>query len=90
MEVSMSVQTEKVAVSLPKEAFRKMEHTRHELGLARSEALTQALRLWLRERDEEERQKQYVEGYLKKPEKASEVEPFFRAGLASLSKESWD
>ena len=86
----MSIQTEKIAISVPKAAFRKMEHLRHELGLARSEALTQALQMWLREHEDEQRQKQYIQGYLKNPEKASGANALFRAGLASFSKERWD
>ena len=79
----------KVAISLPAETFEQMERLRQELGLARSVAVLEALRLWLHKRKEEELEERYIKGYQRKPERAAEVEPLFRAGLSSFSPEKW-
>lgn len=79
----------KVAISLPKETFEQVERLRQELGLARSVAILEALVLWLQRKREEELEERYTRGYQRKPERAAEVEPFFRAGLSSFSREKW-
>lgn len=85
----MESRTRKFAISFPEEAFQQMEHTRHELKMARSTAMLEALRVWLRQKQERELEERYVRGYAKKPEKLEDIEPFFRAGLASFSREDW-
>ena len=85
----MEEKAAKVAVSLPQETFKEVEQMRQELGLARSAAFLQAIRLWLHRKRSEELEKRYIEGYRKKPEHPAEVTPFFRAGLSSFSQEKW-
>ena len=85
----MSVKTVKVAISLHKEIMGQIESLRHKLGLARSQAILEAVSLWLRKKHEEQQLKQYMEGYRKKPEKLSDIEPLYKAGLASFSKDDW-
>ena len=85
----MNGKTAKIAVSLPRETLDQVEKIRLQLGLARSAAVDQALKLWVREREESELEERYVKGYAKKPERVSEVEPFFRAGLSSFTPEDW-
>lgn len=79
----------KVAVSLPEDTFKEVERLRHQLGMARSTAVVAALRLWLRQKEEQELEERYVKGYQRKPEKPNEVEPLFRAGLSSFTPERW-
>ena len=85
----MSAKTVKVAISLPRETMSEIEDWRHKLGLARSQAILEAVSLWLRKKHEEQQVKQYMEGYRKKPEKLSDIEPLYRAGLASFSRDHW-
>lgn len=79
----------KVAISLPKETFEQVERLRQELGLARSVAILEALVLWLHKKKEEELEERYIQGYQRKPERAAEARPLFRAGLSSFSPEKW-
>ena len=86
----MSAKTVKVAISLPKDTMSEIEGLRHKLGLARSQAILEAVSLWLKKKHEEQRIKQYVEGYRKKPEgRDPEIEALCKAGLASFSKDEW-
>ena len=85
----MNGKTAKIAVSLPRETLNRVERIRLQLGLARSTAVDEALKLWAREREEKELEERYVKGYAKKPERASEVEPLSRAGLSSFTPEEW-
>lgn len=85
----MEEKAAKVAVSLPQETFKEVEQMRQELGLARSAAFLQAIRLWLHQKRSEELEKRYIEGYRKKPEHPADIDPFFRAGLSSFTPEKW-
>lgn len=85
----MEAKTTKIAISLPSETLAQVERLRHQLGLARSTAVLEALRLWLREQEEKKLEQRYVKGYQKKPEHAADVEPFFRASLSSFTPEEW-
>jgi metal-responsive CopG/Arc/MetJ family transcriptional regulator len=70
----MSIGTAKVAISIPKEIFRLLERTRRELKIPRSAAVVEALRAWLKSREEEKMVHQYVEGYRRHPERISSEE----------------
>ena len=86
----MSAKTVKVAISLPKTTLDEIEHLRHKLHLPRSQAIFEAVSLWLKKKREEQQIKQYIEGYRKKPEgRDPEIESFIRAGVASFSKDEW-
>jgi metal-responsive CopG/Arc/MetJ family transcriptional regulator len=85
----MSVGTMKIAISLPRQAFDEVEDLRHELGLARSQAILEAIHCWLKKRHEQVLEDAYAKGYKKKPEDAGTAGPLFLAGLSSFSKESW-
>ncbi|MBI4352934.1 MAG: hypothetical protein HY593_03315 [Candidatus Omnitrophica bacterium] len=85
----MSHTAAKIAISLPGDIFKEIEHIRHQLGLARSQAIVEAIRFWIQKRQEQSLEQSYVRGYLSKPEKRSEVEPFFLAGLSAFTKEEW-
>ncbi|MBI2167121.1 MAG: hypothetical protein HYU34_02620 [Candidatus Omnitrophica bacterium] len=77
------------AVSVPRGTFAGVERRRHTLGLARSVAVDEALKLWLKKQEEEELEERYVKGYQRKPERVADIEPMFRAGLVSFTREKW-
>ena len=86
----MSAKTVKIAISLPKGTMSEIESLRHKLGMARSQAIFEAVSLWLKKKREEHLVKQYIEGYRKKPEgRDPEIEAMYKAGLASFSKDEW-
>jgi metal-responsive CopG/Arc/MetJ family transcriptional regulator len=85
----MSVNTAKIAVSLPKKTLAEVEHIRHELGLARSAAISEALNLWLHRKEEEGLEERYAKGYTRHPEDASAAKSLFHAGLTSFTKDKW-
>lgn len=60
--------TVKVAVSLPKEAFRLVERRRRHLKLSRSAAVARAIAEWLHASEDDQRVRRYVEGYHRHPE----------------------
>ncbi len=85
----MSVGSVKVAISLPKEVMAEVESFRHKLGLTRSQAILQAVSLWLKKAEDDSKERKYVGGYAKNPESHREISPLFFAGLDSFSKEKW-
>lgn len=85
----MSAKTVKIAISLPKEIMSQIEVLRNKLGLARSQAVVEAIRLWLKKMEEEALDRKYVQGYRRKPEDPAELNPLIMAGLSSFSKEKW-
>ena len=86
----MSVRTIKVAISLPKETMAEVESLRHKLHLPRSRAILEAVSLWLKKKQEEQKIKQYIQGYRKKPEGHDPgVEALYKAGLSSFSGDKW-
>ena len=85
----MSTQSAKIAISLPQETFRALERLRQESGLGRSAAIFEALGLWLKAHETKKLEAKYVQGYRKKPEKASDHDALFRAGLAGFTEGGW-
>ena len=85
----MSIQSIKVAISLPKKTMMEIERLRHELGLGRSQAILEAVSLWLRKKQEEVWDKKCSESYKKYPENSKEIRALYKAGLASFSKDEW-
>ncbi len=85
----MSIRTVKIAISLPKETMDEVEELRHELHLARSRAILEAVSLWLKKKHEERLIKQYIAAYKTKPENPAGLDLFFKAGLSSFSKDRW-
>ena len=85
----MSAKTVKVAISLPSEVMSRIESLRRKLGLARSQAIVEAVRLWFKKMEEEALDRKYAEGYRRKPEDPAELNPLMMAGLSSFSKDKW-
>ncbi len=85
----MAQQTAKVAVSLPVDIFRAVEQVRREMKIPRSAAITQALQSWLKERQEREQIRRYVEGYRRHPESKAEAKAWTRLAAESFHKDPW-
>ena len=85
----MASQTAKVAISMPKELFRSVEQVRRELKIPRSEAIVEAIRAWLKRREEEQAIRQYIEGYRKHPESKAEARAWTRLAADSFHKDPW-
>jgi metal-responsive CopG/Arc/MetJ family transcriptional regulator len=79
----------KIATSLPAEQYAALERTRRRLGLGRSEAVQQALQLWLQAREGDERVVQYVRGYANHPDDPREARALARAWARGLEEEDW-
>lgn len=60
--------TNKVAISLPKETFARLEKARKKGRLSRSAAVQRALEEWLAAIDRNDRCRAYIEGYKRIPE----------------------
>lgn len=79
--------TLKIAISLPKEDFNKLEQIRKKLGFGRSAIIDKAIRFWLGYRAQEDSIKRYQEGYRKKPESTQEIETFEKASAEAFREE---
>lgn len=79
----------KIAISLPKDNFQKIEQMRHKMGIGRSAVIDKAICFWLEWVEQEELIKRYEEGYRKKPEKVVDLRAFEKAQLEVLSLEEW-
>ena len=77
------IKTLKVAISLPKGDFQKIEKVRKRLKLQRSAAIDQAIQLWLKTLEEEEKIRQYERGYLKYPESLKEITALGKTAVAA-------
>lgn len=83
----MAHEAAKVAISMPQEVFRSVEQTRRRLRMARSEAVVEALRAWLKNLEEKELIRQYIEGYRKYPESKSEAKAWTRLAAKVFRKD---
>ena len=80
--------TLKIAISLPKEDFYKLEQIRKKLGFGRSTIIDKAIRFWLGYREQEELIKRYQEGYRKKPESLEEIGAMEQAAAEAFKEEN--
>ncbi len=83
----MTVQ--KIATSLPAAQFASVERLRRKLKLNRSQVVQEALTLWLAARSTGDLCDQYLRGYLRQPEDASEAKAMVRAWATGLEPEDW-
>lgn len=79
----------KIATSLPGPQFAALERARRRLKLQRSEAIQQALDMWLSAQERDARVRQYIEGYLAHPDDAAEALALAKAWAAGLEPEDW-
>ena len=83
------LKTSKIAISLPKEDFQKIEHIRKSLGLQRSTIIDKAIKFWLKSIEKEEMIRKYEEGYRKTPESIEEIKAQELASAQAFSEEEW-
>ncbi|MFH1452512.1 MAG: hypothetical protein ABIH00_00850 [Armatimonadota bacterium] len=83
------INRKKMAISIPKEFFEKIEEIRKITHTTRSYIMTEAVKLWLKKQETEILENQYIKGYQKTPENYADLDPFFKAGLSSFGKEKW-
>lgn len=79
----------KLATSLPRSQFDALERTRKKLRLRRSEAIQEALTLWLLTKAEDKRTARYVQGYLEQPDDPRESRALVAAWARGLEAEDW-
>ena len=79
----------KTAISLPREAFQRLEAIRKRTGQSRSRVLLTAFRAWLRLMEQQAMEQRYAAGYARHPELVADVEGFYRVGLAAFDKDPW-
>ena len=80
--------TLKIAISLPKEDFYKLEQIRKKLGFGRSHIIDKAIRFWLGYREQEELIKRYQEGYKREPECLEEIGAMEQAAAEAFKEEN--
>ncbi len=83
------LRTTKVAISLPKDDFKRIEEIRNELGVQRSAVIDMAIRFWLKSIEEEKMIRQYEEGYKKKPEPLKEIRAMEEVSAEAFQEEGW-
>lgn len=86
----MASKTVKVAVSLPEDLFKRLEKVRRRQDVSRSAAFREALEAWLRDLQEREDVRRYIEGYRRMPETREEMKAFEKLALTALSHEEWE
>jgi hypothetical protein len=79
----------KIATSLPRAQFVALERTRKRLELQRSEAIQQALEMWLAAQDGDARVSLYIEGYLRHPDDPREATAYAKAWAQGVDPEDW-
>ena len=75
----------KVAISMPAETLHDVDALCHKLGRTRSSVLTEAVRALLAQYHIDERDRRYVEAYLRHPERAADS-----AAVASAAVAAWE
>ena len=83
------LKTTKVAISLPKEDFEKIENIRKKSGLKRSFIIDRAIRFWLEYLEKKEKIRKYEEGYRRKPEDIDEIKAMEKASAEAFAEEGW-
>ncbi len=79
----------KVAISLPKDLYRAVERARKKNGTSRSSVVQEALRCWLKQKQEARWIREYVEGYRRKPESRREIEAAEAAAVELFAAVEW-
>lgn len=77
----------KIAISLPKEEYYKIEQLRKKLGFARSTIIEKAIRFWLGYLEKEDMVRRYELGYKKKPESLQEIKAWEKASADAFKEE---
>lgn len=77
----------KMAISLPKEHFERLELMRDAMGVGRSEIIDMAICSWLKSIEERKLIQLYENGYIRKPEVTRDIRALEKAGLEVLDLE---
>mgnify|MGYP001304100541 CR=1 FL=1 len=78
------MKTTKLTVSIPKDAYERIEREKKQKGIGSSEFIRHVLEEFFQRKDEEEQIKKYIEGYKKKTEDMGKF-----AALEKASAEVW-
>jgi metal-responsive CopG/Arc/MetJ family transcriptional regulator len=79
----------KIATSLPASQYQALERVRKRLRIKRSQAVQEALAMWLAAREGDERVAAYIRGYLQVPDDTAEAAAFTKAWAQGLEPEDW-
>ena len=79
----------KIAISLPQEAFKKLEANRNKEGITRSKFVLKTLRFWQEEKEKERLVSIYEEGYRRIPENPRELEAWEKVSSGVFSQGEW-
>jgi hypothetical protein len=77
----------KIATSLPATQYAALERARKRLRMKRSDAVQQALAMWLAAQAKDPREEQCIRGYLKHPDPGADAEAMTRAWVDGLERE---
>jgi len=78
----------KIAISIPKEDFEKIEALRHKMKIGRSALVDKAIRFWLDSIEREKLIREYEEGYRNRPESIGEVKAMEKAAAEAFQEEA--
>jgi metal-responsive CopG/Arc/MetJ family transcriptional regulator len=78
----------KIAISLPKEDFEKIERFRKKTGVERSALVDEAIRFWFKHLEQENLIRMYEEGYRRKPESLKEIEAMEKLAANAFEEEN--
>ena len=79
----------KIAVSLPEKTLRSLERTRKKLKLNRSQAIQQAVTVWLATKESDPRVAEYIRGYQMAPDDPRETKGLVEAWAEGMEPEDW-
>jgi len=85
----MIAKSVKVAISLPREVWKKLEAIRREQGESRSALFLEAVQHWLEHRERRAQVRRYEEAYRRMPETPEEVAACEQAAASLLAAEEW-
>lgn len=84
-----SMNAKKIATSLPGSQYAALERVRKRLRLNRSEAVQEAIAIWLAARQGDDRVAQYIRGYADHPDDIREARAMVDAWAEGLTAEDW-
>ena len=79
----------KIAISIPQEAFKKLEANRNKEGITRSKFVLKTLQFWQEEKEKERLVSIYEEGYKRIPENPRELEVWEKVSSSVFSQGEW-
>lgn len=85
----MPAKSVKIAVSLPREAYRAMEGIRRRRKTSRSALVAEAIAQWLSALEREEDVRHYIQAYTRMPETPDEVAVSRQLWEIATANEEW-